>query len=181
MAVPRQPSSVYRRQPGSAGTLSGTRKDLAIQIEGLAAFRRALREVSPDAEKEFVRTIRSYATRARDRARSRAPVDTGALRKSIKHSVTKTEGAVYSNLVYARAHEWGTKEPLTAGSQIQPRGVPIAIKRSQMIGNAVYFYRNSLGYDLANLVNKTARANGIEAGPTVRQSSRGGKVIQASN
>lgn len=180
MAVPRQPSSVYRRQPGSAGTLGGRRKDLAIQIDGLAAFRRALKEVSPDAEKEFVRTIRTYATRARDRARSRAPVQTGALRKSIKHSVTKTEGAVYSNLVYARAHEWGSSGQ--TNSQIQPRGVPITIPKSQMVGNAVYFYRNSLGYDLANLVNKTARANGIEAGPTVRQSKwGGGKVINPSN
>jgi phage gpG-like protein len=180
MAVPRQPSSVYRRQAGSAGTLSGTRKDLAIQIEGLSAFRKALREVSPDAEKEFARTLRTYGTRARDRARSRAPVQTGALRKSIKHSVTKTQASVYSNLVYARAHEWGASGQ--ANSQIQPQGVPIAIPKSQMIGNAVYFYRNSLGYDLANLVNKTAKANGIDTGPTVRQSRwGGGKVIRSSN
>ena len=51
-----------------------------------------------------------------------------------------------------------------------------------MIGNAVYHYRTSLCYDLANLVNKTAKANGIDAGPTVRQSKfDGGKVIRSSN
>lgn len=180
MAVPRQPSSVYRRQPRSAGTLGGKWTGPAVQIEGLSAFRRALKEVSPDAEKEFVRTIRTYATRARDRARSRTPVQTGALRKSIKHSVTKTQGAVYSNSPYARAHEWGTTGD--SRSQVKPNGAPIKIPKSQMVGNAVYFYRTALGYELANLVNKTARANGIEAGPTVRRSmTDGSSVIKASN
>jgi hypothetical protein len=51
-----------------------------------------------------------------------------------------------------------------------------------MLGNAVYFYRNSFGYEMANLVNKTAKANGIEVGPAVRQSRwGGGRIIDASN
>lgn len=179
MAIPRQPGSVYRRTPGSAGTIGAVRKDLAIQIDGLSAFRRALKEVSPDAEKEFRLTLRKYGKLALTRARSNSPVQTGALRKSIKLSVTQTQASVYSGSPYAKAHEWGSSGE--AGSQIQPRGVPIKIPKSQMIGNAVYHYRNSFGYDLANLVNKTARANGIDA-PTVRQSSwGGGKVINPSN
>jgi len=180
VAVPRQPSSTYRRQAGSAGTLSGTRKDLAIQVDGLSAFRRALKEVSPDAEKEFKTAIRNYGKRALTKARGNAPVRSGALRKSIKLSVTNREGAIYSNSPYARAQEWGSSS--RESSQVQPRGVPIGIPKTQMIGNAVYFYRNAFGYEMANLVNRAARENGIETGPTVRQSKwGGGRVIDPTN
>lgn len=175
MAIPRQPSSVYRRQAGSAGTLSGRRRDLAIQVEGLAAFRRALKSVSPEAEKEFRTALRTFGKRALTKARSNSPVRTGALQKSIKLSVTQREAALYSNSPYARAHEWGTKGG--ANSQVRPRGVPIEIPRSQMLGNAVYFYRNTLGYELANLVDKSAEKYGIETGPTVRRSRWGGGTI----
>ena len=175
MAIPRQPGSTYRRQSGSAGTLSGARRDLAIQIDGLAEFRRALKAISPDADKEFRTELRKYGKRALTKARGNAPVQTGALRKSIKLSVTTKEASLYSNSPYARAHEWGTSNQ--SSSQVQPRGVPIKIERSQMLGNAVYFYRNALGYSLANLVDKTAKKHGIESTPTVRQSRYGGGRI----
>ena len=178
MAIPRQPSSTYRRQAGSAGTLSGRRSDLAIQIENLAEFRRALKSISPQADKEFRTTLRNYGKRALTKARGNSPVKTGALRKSIKLSVTNKEAALYSNSPYARAHEWGTKGGYN--SQVRPRGVPIEIPRSQMLGNAVYFYRNALGYDLANLVDKTAERYGIETAPTVRQSRWGGGSVIAA-
>ena len=191
MAIPRQPGSTYRRQSGSAGTLSGARRDLAIQIDGLAEFRRALKAVGPDADKEFRTELRKYGKRALTKARGNAPVGSrtkyvngqkvapGGLRKSIKLSVTNKEAALYSNSPYARAHEWGTSGQ--GNSQVQPRGVPIKIERSQMLGNAVYFYRNALGYSLANLVDKTAKKHGIESVPTVRQSRYGGgRVISPS-
>lgn len=181
MAIPRQPGSTYRRRAGSAGTLSGARRDLAIQIDGLVEFRRALRSIAPDADRQFSGPLRDFAKVAREKARSNSPVRSGRLRGSIGYYVRQNSaGLVSKGVPYARAHEWGTSG--AANSQVQPRGVPIKIERSQMLGNAVYFYRDALGYDLANVINKVARQNGIETAPTVRQSRwGGGRVISSSN
>jgi len=175
MAIPRQSSDVYRRRAPRASK----RRDLAIQVEGLSAFRRALKSVSPEAEKEFRTALRTFGKRSLAKARTNSPVRTGALRKSIKLSVTQREAALYSNSPYAQAHEWGSKG--ASNSQVRPRGVPIEIPRSQMLGNAVYFYRNTLGYELANVMDKSAEKYGIETGPTVRQSRYGGgRIISAT-
>ena len=179
MAVPRQPGSVYVRRAGSAGTRSGARRDLAIQIDGLAEFRRALKSTAPDADKQFTAALRKFGVRAQARAKARSPYDTGRLESSIRRMVTRKEAALLSNLPYARAHEWGAKG--APSSVVRPRGVPIMIPRSQMLGNAVYYFRDALGYDLANLVNKAAERHGIETTP-VRQSRWGGsRVISPSN
>jgi len=174
MAIPRQSSDVYRRRTPRASR----RTDLAIQVDGLREFQRALRSVSPTAEREFRTAVRNYGKRALDRAKRNTPVRTGALKGSIKVSVTQREAALYSSSPYAKAHEWGASG--RSDSQVRPKGVPIEIPRSQMLGNAVYFYRNTFGYELANLVDKSAEKNGIATGPTVRQSSRGGRIISAT-
>jgi phage gpG-like protein len=189
VAIPRQSSDVYRKRTRSAG--SGRRTDLAIQVDGLREFRRALKSVSPEAEKEVRDTLRTFGNRALAKAKRNSPVSPktkmvkgqpvapGSLRDSIKVSVTQREAALYSNSPYARAHEWGAGG--RGNSQMRPKGVPIKIPRSQMLGNAVYFYRNTLGYELANLVDKSAEKYGIETGPTVRQSRYGGgRIISAT-
>ena len=131
-------------------------------------------------DKEFTGVLRTYGKRALSRARSNSPVQSGALRNSIKLSVTKKDAALYSNLVYARAHEWGTS-PHPYSTRVKPRGVPLAIQRSQMLGNAVYHYRNQVGQELADLVNETARKHRIEVVPNVRQSKwGGGRIISPS-
>lgn len=140
MAVPRTRGDVYRRTPGSAGSRGGAIRGMAVQFDGLTELRRGLKKASPEFDKQIKGELRPLATRIRDKARGRAPVGrTGKLRSSIKHSLTQKEAALYSNLVYSKAHEWGTSGQ--ANSQVQPRGVPIKIKRSQMLGNAVYSNR----------------------------------------
>jgi len=177
VAIPRQPSSVYRKRTRSAG--SGSRSDLAIQIDGLNEFRKALKAVSPEADQRVSGVMRKYGHKARARAKARTPYESGDLETSIRLSVTRKEAALFSNSPYARVHEWGSKGD--SSSQVRPRGVPIMILRSQMLGNAVYYYRNALGYELANTVNKAAEANGLDPTP-VRQSRYGGSsVINPSN
>ena len=158
---PTSGSFSYRRRPGSAGTLSSTRKDLALTVQGLSELRRGLKKIAPEAEKEFGARLRKMASSIRDEAR-RFPKGTPknrsyALQKSIKHSVKKTEIALYSDSPYARAHEWGTSGQ--GDTQVQPQGVPIKIKRSQMLGHAVYSNRMRVRVELREAIDDVARRN----------------------
>jgi hypothetical protein len=151
----------YRRQPGSAGTLGGVRKDLAVQIVGLSQFRRDLAKIDKDLSKEINKYLREIGKSVRDTARGLAPKGpTGNLKKSIKHSVKAKEMSLYSDLVYAPAHEWGTSK--SPGSQVQPRGVPIRIKRRQMLGHAVFSRSDDIENHLLGLVDHLARKNGFD-------------------
>lgn len=167
MAAPRQPAVRSTRRAGVQGA--------GIEIDGLAEFRKALKAVSPEADKKFGGVMRKYGTRALGRARQNTPFESGLLEGSIKLSVTRTNATLTSNSPYARAHEWGAKG--LGDSKVKPRGVPIVILRSQMLGNAIYFYRDALSYEMANTVNKVAIENGLDP-TTVR---RDGSVISTSN
>ena len=135
----------------------------ALVIEGLAEFRRNLKKIAPETDKAVGRKLRTIARQVRDDARSRAPVgDTGSLRKSIKHSVTQSQMSLISNLPYANAHEWGTKEPLSDRTQIKPRGVPIRIQRSQMLGGAVFSAKPRVEGQVIRIFEEAARKNGFD-------------------
>lgn len=146
-----------------AAPVSGGSKDSsqAIQIVGLAAFRRDLKKVDADLAKEINKYFRVEAKRLRDVARGMAPVGaTRKLQKSIKHSVKAKEMSLFSDLVYAPAHEWGTSGK--DNSKVQPRGVPIKIKRTQMLGRAVFTNSDRIEEYLADLVPYLARLNGFD-------------------
>jgi hypothetical protein len=134
----------------------------AFVIEGLAEFRRDLKKIAPETNKAFGRQLRAIARPVRDDARNRAPVQSGALRKSIKHSVTQSQMTLYSNLAYASVHEWGTREPLSERTRIQPQGVPIRIPRSQMLGRAVFRAKPRIEGQIIRIFEDVARGNGFD-------------------
>lgn len=136
--------------------------DHAFVIEGLSEFRRDLKKIAPETDKAFARRLRTIARQVRDDARALAPVRAGALRKSIKHSVTQTQMSLVSNLPYANVHEWGTKEPLTERTRIQPRGVPIRIPQSQMLGRAVFRAKPRVEGQIIRIFEDVARGNGFD-------------------
>ena len=134
----------------------------AFVIEGLSEFRRDIKKIAPKVDKEIGRRLRTIARQVRDSARGRAPVESGALRKSIKHSVTQTQMSLVSTLPYATVHEWGTKEPLSDRTRIKPQGVPIRIPRSQMLGGAVFSAKPRIEGQVIRLFEDVARANGFD-------------------
>ncbi|HTU15635.1 MAG TPA: HK97 gp10 family phage protein [Solirubrobacterales bacterium] len=156
------PGSTYRPPAGSAGSRGGVANSSdAFEIVGLAQFRRDLGKIDKDLSKEINRYLRQIATSARDTARSNAPLGaTGKLRRSIKHSVKSKEMSLYSDLEYAPAHEWGTSGK--PDSKVQPRGVPIRIKRSQMLGRAVFTRADDIENHLLGLVDHLAQVNGFD-------------------
>jgi HK97 gp10 family phage protein len=107
----------------------GRNTDLSIKANGLAKLRRDLKAIDKDLAKSFTDHLREIAKDVRDDARPRAPRKTGALQRSIKHSVRARGASVYSNLPYAGVQEWG--------GTIRPRGTPIEIRGRHFIYSAV--------------------------------------------
>lgn len=68
--------------------------------------------------------------------------------------------SLYSNLDYAPAHEWGTTAQ--GDSRVQPKGVPIKIRRRQMLGKAVLRRRPEMEEELLEMVDHLARINGFD-------------------
>lgn len=101
----------------------------AVRVDGLAALRRDLRAMRPDALREVRVVLKAGAKRVADRAVPYAPRRTGALRESIKAGTAGDSAFVRSTLPYAEAHEWG--------ATIAPRGTEFRIQRSRFIGRAV--------------------------------------------
>lgn len=111
------------RRGGAAGAGYG------VSIRGYSAFRRGLRRLDRDLDKQLGRYVREIAKDVRDEARRNAPRKSGALQKSIKHSVTQKRASLFSDLPYAAVQEWG--------GTIQPKGVPIEITGRHMLVDAV--------------------------------------------
>lgn len=147
----------YRRR-GPAGKSS--RLDLAIRTEGIAQLRRGLRKTEPEVDARIKDELVKIALPALVRAQRAAPRDKGTLAGSIKVSVQQREAALYTSLDYAKAHEWGTSG--RSDSRVQPRGVPILIERSQMVGRAVYSYRPLIERRLLSLFERTVKRNGFD-------------------
>ena len=84
----------------------------------------------------------------------------GMLRNSIRYSATQRQMSLYSNNEYAPAHEWGTTAQ--GDSRVQPKGVPIKIRRTQMLGKAVLRRRPEMEQELLDMVDHLARINGFD-------------------
>lgn len=91
----------------SAGKGGAVGVNESVRIEGLAGFRRALKKIDKDVDRELKVAMRTVTNTVRDRARTNAPIRSGALRKSIRTSVTNKRAAIYSNVEYAAIQEYG--------------------------------------------------------------------------
>jgi HK97 gp10 family phage protein len=124
-----------------------------VRVDGLAKLRRDLKAIDKDLGKSLTDHLREIAKEVRDDARSRAPVKTGALRGSIKHSVRARGASVYSNLDYAPVHEWG--------GTIRPRGAPIEIRGRHFIAEAVDANSKRVEDELARSLDAIADRHGF--------------------
>ena len=131
----------------------GRHDDLSIKVDGLGKLRRDLKAIDKDLAKSLTDHLREIAKEVRDDARSRAPRKTGALSRSIKHSVRARGATVFSNLDYAPVHEWG--------GTITPRGTPIEIRGQHFIYSAIYDQADRIKSELERSLDVIADRNGF--------------------
>jgi phage gpG-like protein len=169
--VANRRSGWYSRRSSTRGARGGAVRGDAIRIAGLAEFRRDLKKIDEGLTKELTKYLRQIAAKTQREAQALAPVGKpyvrngkqhrpGTLKRSIKRSVTTRQMSLYSNLDYAPAHEWGTTAQ--GDSRVQPKGVPIKIRRRQMLGKAVLRRRPEMEEELLEMVDHLARINGFD-------------------
>lgn len=124
----------------------------AVAVEGMQAFRKAVRATDRDALKLVQAVTRSAAQIVASDARTLAPFRSGALRGSIVATTSGHAGIVRSPLPYAAVHEWG--------GTIRPRGTPFHIKRSEFVGRAQDRNAEKVGRILETGFAAIARVNG---------------------
>lgn len=139
-------------------------------MKGLAQFRKDLKAIDAGLAKQLTKYLRESANKTKKKAQGLAPVGKpyqrdgkqhrpGTLKRSIKSSVKARQMSLYSDLVYAPAHEWGANGQMN--SRIRPKGVPIRIRDSQMLGRAVFSRIDEFEKELLEMVDHLARINGF--------------------
>lgn len=123
-----------------------------VSVPGLAAFRRDLRKLDAEADKELRTGLKDGGGKVLAEARAAAPRRSGALAKSLKLSVTARRVSIYSNLPYAPVVHWG--------GTIKPRGVPITFARTEFISGAAERGADQLVADIAAGVERAAIRSG---------------------
>lgn len=124
----------------------------AVHVKGLAEFRRDVKRVDAEVNKQLARDLREGAQETLEEGRAVAPRLTGKLAGSLRLSVTTRQVAIYSNLPYAGLLHWG--------GTIRPRGVPITFKRTEFLSDPVERNADKIAERVAESVEDAARATG---------------------
>ena len=127
--------------------------EFSIRTKGLGDLNRALGKVDKDVRKDSVRKLREGAKGVRNTARPLTPVRRGVLQRSLRYSATNRGASVTSNLPQAPVHEYG--------GVIRPRGAPITIKKSRMLGTALQRERPKIEDAIERLVEQVIRREGF--------------------
>lgn len=93
-----------------------------IQLEGLAAFRRGLKQIDPQLQKDFRQEILPIARKVADDAASRVPSKSGRARGSIRAGVSGNNAYVQggkSTVPYYGWLDFGGRTPISG----RPRSV----------------------------------------------------------
>lgn len=131
---------------------------LAVRGDGLRDLRRVLRKANIDLDKGLAVAMRRTGKVVRDRARVNAPIGPdrdphrGALKRSLRYSVTQKKASIYSNDPKAPVHEYG--------GTIRPRGVPIQIPRRRYVGRAIKQSRREIDAMTEGLLDAIAEEFG---------------------
>lgn len=126
--------------------------DARIETVGLREFRRDLKKLDREIDKELVGDIRRAGGTYLTEARTEAPMKSGALAKSLKLSVTTRGVSIYSTVPYAGVVHWG--------GTIAPRGAPITFERTEFISKAVDRGADRLVDELSDSVEQAAKRAG---------------------
>lgn len=127
--------------------------EFAIRTQGLGALNRSLGRISKDLKRESIKHLRETAREVRDTAKPLAPVKTGKLAGSFRYQASARGASVSSALPQAGVHEFG--------GVISPRGVPITIARSRMLGTAVQREAPRIEEEIGKLLDRIARTQGF--------------------
>jgi hypothetical protein len=127
-------------------------KDFEVHTEGLRDFRRDLKHLDPQLDKELRVELREAVGKVTAQAALLAPRRTGALARSYRPFVMQRSAGVRSRLPYAPVIEYG--------GTIRPRGVPILIQRSQPVTRAVERQTEQIVSEFADAVDRAARKAG---------------------
>lgn len=79
----------------------------AVYIEGLEEFRAAVRRAEVENPRLVSAALKRAGTPLVAASRAKMPALSGALRKSVKTSVRRTMGMIYSDSPYGGGAEWG--------------------------------------------------------------------------
>jgi hypothetical protein len=119
-----------------------------IDVQGIREFRRDLKRLQPDIDRELRGEIREAGGVILVRARTLAPRLTGELARSLRLSVTQRGVSIYSPLPQAPVLHWG--------GTIEPRGAPITFPRTEFISQAVEDRADELLDDISDGVERAA-------------------------
>lgn len=128
------------------------RGEFAVKVEGLAELRRDLRHLEPETAQQIQGVLKDAADIVAREAALLAPRRTGALAESYRPFTRGARAGVRSRLPYAGVHEFG--------GTIEPRGVPILIKRSEPITRAVERQTDTIVSELGDGIERAAQSTG---------------------
>lgn len=129
-------------------------RSVGVQVRGLSQLNRSLGRIDKDLRRESLRHIREVARKARDTARDKyTPKLTGELAKSLRYSASNRGAVLTSNLPQSAVHEFG--------GVIRPRGTPITIPRSRMLGRAVQDHTDDIEQQLKSILDRIAATEGF--------------------
>jgi phage gpG-like protein len=126
--------------------------DVTVDAKGVREFRRALRKLDRDSDRQLQRDLRQGGRPILEEARARAPRLTGELARSLRLSVTQRGISVFSSLPQAPVIHWG--------GTIRPRGVAITFPRTEFITRAVEDHADALIDDIGDGIEAAARRAG---------------------
>lgn len=131
--------------------------DIVVKAPGLSKLRRDLKKIDKDLGRDATRHVREIAKSVRDEARSnlqeRSKNPTGAMARTIKHSVKSRGASIYSDHEGSGVQEWG--------GRISPRGTPIEISGKAYMRDAVVTKADDVAEQLGDLLDVIARRNGF--------------------
>lgn len=127
-------------------------QDFAVNVEGLAEFRRDLRRLDHEAGDEVRETLEHGAEIVAVQAALLAPRRTGALAASYRAYTRGNRVGVRSPLPYAGVIEFG--------GTISPRGTPFLIQRSAPVRRAALRQADAMVHELERGIERAARQTG---------------------
>lgn len=131
-------------------------RDSGLEISGLKDFRRDLKRLEPEADKELQRELKQGATKVANTARATARTfkRSGSYARSIRTFNAKGGVSIGSRLPQAGVLHWG--------GTISPRGVPIEFPRRSVVYDAAEAQMEDLYDQAANAVQRAAKRAGFK-------------------
>ena len=127
-------------------------RDAGVEIKGLRDFRRDLKRLEPEVEKELKADFREISRTILGLALAGTPRDSGDLARSLRTFVTARGAGIRSRLDYANVVHWG--------GTIQPRGTPIVFERTEFLTRPLQQEEDRVMNDAEQAIDRAARKTG---------------------